>query len=323
VGFREVTLDNGGERLKAVRRVLWIVLFLNLAVAFAKIVAGYLGGSISMVADGFHSTFDGSSNVIGLVGLWVAGRPADADHPYGHGKYETIASLVIGGMLLFAAFEIASSAWAKLTGGGRIPDITWLQFAVMIGTLVINLAVTTYERRQGLKLNSEILIADASHTSSDVMVSLGVLVGLIFVKFFNMPLADPIIALFVAGAIVWTAWGVFKQANSTLSDSARMEPSEVTLIACGVPGVIGVHDVRTRGSMAEVYIDLHVQVDPEMPLREAHAIAEAVERALVASDKRIVDVIVHIEPNDPYQEAKTVEQGGAKSVPIDSRPADL
>ena len=98
-------------RVRSIRRVLWVILFMNLGVATAKLAWGLFSRSVSMTADGFHSMFDGTSNVIGLVGMRLAGRPADRDHPYGHGKYETYASAVIGAMLLLAAWRVGSSAW--------------------------------------------------------------------------------------------------------------------------------------------------------------------------------------------------------------------
>ena len=297
-----------GGRVGSIKRVLWTILFLNLGVAFAKIAAGTIANSSAMQADGFHSIFDGASNVIGLVGMNFASRPADDDHPYGHAKYETYASAIIGAMLLLAAYRIGSEAIAQIVNPSDVPEITALSFVVMIGTLVINLFITTWERRVGKKLGSSILVADASHTGSDVLVSVGVIVSLILVKFFNMPLADPIVALLVCVAIVYTAWGVFKHASATLSDSSRIPASDVCAIALGVPGVMGCHSIRTRGSEAEVYVDLHIQVDPESTVAAGHRVAENVERQVAGEFTQVVDVIAHLEPFDDYQQAKTAEE---------------
>jgi cation diffusion facilitator family transporter len=309
VGYRRPTSEElGGGRISAIKRMLWIILFLNLGVAFAKIAAGILAKSSAMQADGFHSIFDGASNVVGLVGMSFAGRPADDDHPYGHAKYETYASAIIGAMLLLAAYRIGSEAIFKIANPTDVPDITALSFAVMIGTLVINLFITTWERRVGKKLGSSILVADASHTGSDVLVSVGVIISLVLVKFFNMPLADPIVALLVCVAIVYTAWGVFKQASATLSDSSRIPPADVCTSAMSVPGVMGCHSIRTRGSEAEVYVDLHIQVDPESTVASGHQVAESVEREVADHFSQVVDVIAHLEPYDDYQQAKTAEE---------------
>jgi len=294
-------------RIRSIKRVLWVILALNITVALAKMTWGFISGSVAMQADGFHSLFDGASNVVGLVGMYMADRPADRDHPYGHSKYETYASAAIGLMLGFAAYRVGSGAVNELLHPGEPANVTAMSFAIMLGTLAINIGVTTYERRVGRRLGSEILIADASHTGSDVLVSLGVIVGLVFVRL-GYPMADPIIAVGVSIAIAYTAWGVFRQANETLSDTARVAPADVCLVAREVEGVLGCHSVRTRGSEAEVYMDLHVQVDPSMTVEEGHEVAEAVERALCARFDQVVDVIAHLEPLDEYQASKTAEE---------------
>ena len=295
------------DRIRSIRRVLWAILVLNVTVALAKMGWGYYSGSVAMQADGFHSLFDGASNVVGLVGMYLAGRPADRDHPYGHSKYETYASAVIGAMLALAAYRVGSSAFRELMNPGEPANVTAVSFAIMLGTLAVNIGVTTYERRVGRRLGSEILVADASHTGSDVLVSLGVIVGLVFVKM-GYPIADPLIAVGVSIAIAFTAWKVFMQANETLSDSARIEPSEVCAAAREIDGVLGCHHVRTRGSAAEVYVDLHIQVDPSMTVEAGHMVAEQVERALCERFHQVVDVIAHLEPLDEYQAHKTAEE---------------
>ncbi|MDZ4063859.1 MAG: cation diffusion facilitator family transporter, partial [Coriobacteriia bacterium] len=175
---RDEGADAGASpRTRRIRRILWAILALNLAVAVAKMTWGYVTGSVAMQADGFHSLFDGASNVVGLVGMYIAGRPADREHPYGHGKFETYASAAIGAMLALAAYRVGSSAIQALLDGSPTPRVDAVSFAIMIGTLAVNVGVTTYERRVGRKLGSAILVADASHTGSDVLVSLGVITG--------------------------------------------------------------------------------------------------------------------------------------------------
>lgn len=294
----------GSDRIGDIKKMLWIILFLNIGVAMAKLTWGLVTHSSAMQADGFHSMFDGTSNVVGLIGMGFAGRPADRDHPYGHGKYETYASAVIGAMLLFAAYRIGSEAITSLAGGGVAPTVDLMSFVVMIGTLAVNLFVTLWERRVGQRLGSAILVADASHTMSDAFVSIGVIIGLIFVRL-GYPLADPLVALLVSLAIVWTAWGVFRQASATLSDSIRIPAADVAAAAMQIAGVLGVHNVRSRGPESEVYIDLHVQVDPTVTVASGHAVAETVERHIGEVFPDVADVIVHLEPLDEYQKAKT------------------
>lgn len=308
MGYRRPDVnEQSTARSRRIRRVLFIILGLNVAVALAKLVWGLITGSAAMQADGFHSLFDGTSNVVGLVGLGLASRPADRNHPYGHTKYETYASAAIGAMLLFAAYRIGSTAIEGLASGGGSVQVTGVSFAVMVVTLAVNLFVTMWERRVGREVGSEILIADASHTASDALVSIGVIIGLVFVRL-GYPIADPIVALLVAAAIVYTAYQVFKQAGSTLSDTARLNASEVCAVACEVPGVLGCHHVRSRGLESEIYVDLHIQVDPSSSVAEGHAVAERVERTVCERFHGVADVIVHLEPLDDYQAAKTAEE---------------
>ena len=168
----------GTHRERDIRRVLWIVLALNIAVALAKLFYGLFSRSVAMQADGIHSLFDGASNVVGLVGLWFASRPTDRGHPYGHSKFETFAAAGIAVMLGVAGYTVGRGAIDSLQGRGDA-RVTVASFAIMIGTLAVNLGVTTWESRAGRRLGSEILVADARHTLSDVMVSSAVIVSLI------------------------------------------------------------------------------------------------------------------------------------------------
>jgi Co/Zn/Cd efflux system component len=166
------------DRERDIRRVLWIVLGLNIAVALAKLLYGLSSHSVAMQADGIHSFFDGASNVVGLIGMWFAARPADQSHPYGHGKFETFTAAAIALMLGVAGYTVARGAISSLQGEG-VAQVGIGSFAVMISTLAVNLGVTTWEARAGRRLSSEVLVADSRHTLSDVLVSSGVIVSLI------------------------------------------------------------------------------------------------------------------------------------------------
>jgi len=286
------------DRYRSIRNVLWAVLALNLAVALAKLIYGIISHSAAMEADGFHSMFDGASNVIGLVGMWFAARPADEDHPYGHGKYETFAAALIGILLVFAGYTVGRGAVDSLFGRGVPTEVTTVSFVIMLGTLAVNLFVTTWERRAGKRLGSEILVADASHTLSDVFVSSGVIVSLILVKV-GIEAADGIVALAVAVVIFHTAWGILRGVLHTLGDAARLPADEVAAVASGVGDVVSCHGVRTRGPESRVYVDLHVQVAPSTTVERGHAIASEVEDALRRAYGQITDVVVHLEPASP------------------------
>lgn len=285
------------------RNTLWIVLGLNLFVAAAKLGYGLFTGSVAMTADGFHSLFDGSSNVIGLLGMALAARPPDEGHPYGHGKYETYASAAIGGMLVVAAWEVGRSAFEGLMSGAPPPEVTTISFVVMLGTLAMNIFVTTYERRVGRRVGSELLLADASHTASDIIVSLGVIGSLVAVRL-GYPAADPIIGVLVALAIVRTAISVLARAEATFSDRARLEADEVCDVVGSVEGVLGCHSVRTRGSMSEIFVDLHAEVEPVVTVAEGHRITGEITERLRDRFPQVVDVLVHLCPAGVRHDAR-------------------
>lgn len=286
---------DGDTTARDVRRVLWVVLALNVAVAAAKIAWGLASRSSAMYADGFHSLFDGTSNVIALVGIALAARPADESHPYGHSKYETYSAVAIGAMLLFAAYNIGTQAIDHITGGVQHTEVSAISFAVMVGTLAVNFVVTTYERRAGKRLGSEVLLADADHTASDIFVSLGVIVSLGLVQL-GFGAADGIVSLIIAGVIVYTALGVLRRASQTLSDSARIPIGDITSCVEGVPGVLSSHHVRTRGTDSNVLVDLHLVVPASITVAEGHDVATSVEDAIRTAFPQVADVVIHIEP---------------------------
>lgn len=295
-------LDKNGavsSRTHAIQRVLLVVLLLNLGVALAKFVYGTVTNSASMQADGVHSLFDSAGNVVGLVGILAASRPADESHPYGHAKFETYASLAVGVLLVFAAWEVGSGAYHKIATGDYSTVVTPLSFVVMIATLAVNISVTWVERTRAKALKSDVLAADANHTLSDALVSIGVIVGLVFVSL-GYPMADPIMAFVVMIAILATALDVFRSAFATLSDCSRIPEEELAAVASSVPGVKSVHHIRTRGTEGEVYSDLHVLVDASMTVADAHDLAEAVEAAVKERWKTVVEVLVHIEPDNGH-----------------------
>lgn len=289
------------ERMAKIKRVLWIVFFLNLAVALAKYAWGVVSGSASMQADGIHSVFDSAGNIVGLVGITLASRPADEGHPYGHAKFETYASLAIGVLLLVAAFEVGSTAVGNLASGKHEAEVTFVSFAVMVLTLAVNVCVSVYERRQSESLKSAVLGADARHTLSDALVSIGVIVGLALVSL-GFPAADAVMALLVTIAILFSAFEVFKNAFATLSDRSRIPDEEIREAVLAIDGVRDAHKIRTRGTEGEVYVDLHLLVDPAMSVKCAHDLADAVERSLCDRFDEVSEVLIHIEPDDGHVE---------------------
>lgn len=288
------------ERTSQVKRVLATVLTANLVVSVAKIIIGSATGTASVRADGIHSIFDCAGNLAALAGITMASRPADEGHPYGHAKFETIASLVIGLMLLVAAWEVGSGAVHSLATGQIDTQPSALSLAIMVITLVVNITCTTIERRAGKRLGSSVLGADSKHTLSDALVTISVIVGLVFVNL-GFPIADPIATVIVTIAILGTAFDVLRDVNRVFSDEARIDPEEIRAVAMRIDGTVQCHHIRTRGLENEVYMDMHVLVDPEMPIGAAHRIADEVEAAERAAFPEVCEVFVHLEPATPEE----------------------
>ncbi|MFY0578470.1 cation diffusion facilitator family transporter [Cystobacter fuscus] len=282
------------ERNRKVRTVLAVILLANWAVALTKLVLGLKSGSAAVTADGVHSFIDGGSNVLALVAMSVASRPADEDHPYGHGKFEALASLGIGALIGTSMLELGRMALDSLLHG-RHPEVTPLMLGVMVGTLLVNLGVTRVEHHWGRQLQSPLLLADARHTLSDVGVTLAVLASLGLV-WLGYPKADGLVTLGVMVFVARVAWGIVKQAVGILSDTARLDKQKVATLTLQVPGVRSCHDVRSRGMEGTVYVDLKIEVDPQMSTARAHELADAVEARLQAEFPEVVDVVVHVEP---------------------------
>jgi cation diffusion facilitator family transporter len=276
-----------------VRRVLGVTLALNLGVAAAKLAVGWWTGSLAMVADGFHSLTDTASNVVGLLGIAVAARPPDSDHPYGHRKFETLSALAIGGFLALTAWEVLRSCVVRFQSGS-VPEVTRWSFAVMVATMAVNAGVSAWERRRAEALGSLILEADAAHTRSDVYVSLAVLVSLLGVHW-GYPRLDLVAALAITVVIARAAVRIVWRSAEHLVDTAAVPPAKVLELALSVPEVEGIHKVRTRGRPEDGQADLHVQVRADLTIDEAHRIGHQVVD-LLREELGLSDVVVHVEP---------------------------
>ena len=282
---------------QGVRRVLIITLLLNLVVSAGKIAVGMLSGSLAMVADGYHSLVDGANNVIGLIVAAFAYAPPDRGHPYGHRKFETAATVAIAGALMLLAYQVVASAFAS-AGKATAPTISWLNWAVMIATMGMNLFVSWYEAREGRRLGSEYLRADASHTRSDLYVSLGVVASFAAAQA-GLARADAVVAAVIGAVIAAQAVQILLRSFHVLTDRAVLDAEAVVAEILRLPGVKAVRDVRTRGSEDAIYVDLIAHVDGSLSLRAAHEVADQIEEAVKQAHPAVVDVIVHVEPDDP------------------------
>ncbi|HWN66039.1 MAG TPA: cation diffusion facilitator family transporter [Haliangium sp.] len=289
----------GDERQRAVKRVLVIVLVLNLLVAVAKAVYGLWAGSLVIAADALHSFVDAAGNVAGLVALRWADAPPDHGHPYGHHKIEIAAAACIGVLLALGALELGRSGVDALLHGSEPPATSALGFAVIIATWVINLFVAVYEHRRAVRLDSPFLAADAMHTASDLAVTAAVLIAYTAVSF-EVAWADPVGALLVMAVIARVTWRVLGENVAILIDRAAIDQDRVRAVVMTVPGVSDCHRVRSRGVARAAYVDLHLQVDGALSLHEAHALSHRVEDVLRHELPDIADVTIHVEPaGDP------------------------
>lgn len=268
---------------------------MNLGVAVAKIAFGYASGAISILSDGFHSLTDASSNVVGLIGSRAAEQPPDEDHPYGHRKYETVAAAAVSAFLVIVVLEVLRNAFNNLSGRTSPPEITMLGFAIMAVTLAVNLFVVWYETGEARRLGSELLMADSMHTRSDVWTSLTVITALVGARA-GLPILDPLAAIVVAGFIGRAGYEIAKTTTRILSDRIVISGSDIEEVVMDVPGVVGCHQIRTRGSADHVFLDMHVWMSGDLTLTDAHRLSHVVKDRVMTRFPQITDAIIHIEP---------------------------
>ncbi|MFQ6059613.1 MAG: cation diffusion facilitator family transporter [Anaerolineae bacterium] len=287
------------KNFQAIRYVLLVTMALNLAAMLAKLVVGYFTGSLSLMADGFDSLFDAASNVIGLVGIYIAARPPDPGHPYGHRKFETLTAVGIAMLLFVTCTEIARSAFIRLTSP-LPPDVNVWSFAALLFSIGVHLFVSTYEERRGRTLKSDVLVADALHTRADIYISVSVIVGLVVVRA-GYPIIDVLLALAIAVAIAKIGLDIIRFSFQVLADAAAIDITAIEGIVMAVEGVKHCHHIRSRGHADDVQIDLHIQVAPQLGIERAHAIAHQVKAKLLTDLEGVSDVTIHIEPGQPAE----------------------
>ncbi|MDP3049482.1 MAG: cation diffusion facilitator family transporter [Thermodesulfovibrionales bacterium] len=277
-----------------IRKVLIFTLILNLLVSLAKVIYGYISNSIAMVSDGFHSFFDGVSNIVGLIGIWIASHPPDERHPYGHKKYETLFTVIIAVMIFTACFQIIRQVYHSIVENHRT-EVTTVSFAVMLITMCINIFVARYESRKGKELKSEFLAADAMHTKSDILASIAVIASLILTKA-GYRFADAIVGIVITFFIARIGYKIIKRASDVLVDTICIDTSAIESVIKSVEGVKGCNDIRTRGTEHSINLDVHILVAPRMSIEKAHEVADSVEERIKSSFPAVTDIVVHIEP---------------------------
>jgi cation diffusion facilitator family transporter len=262
------------------------------------LLIGIISGSMAILGGALDAAVDTLNNVLALTVVRVASKEPDEEHPYGHGKFETLGALAIVGFLSITCFELVRGSVNQLFAGPPSPPrggpVTDLQLAVLAGTLGVNGLVAWTERRAGTALGSELLLVDAAHTRADVLITVGVLGGVLFARQ-GVWWVDPAVAIGVAVAIIRIAYRIVVRTVPVLVDQQAVPTSSIQETARAVAGVKSAYGIRSRGPIDLRYAEVTIAVDRNANVEAAHVIADQVEERL-KRDLQLHEVTVHIEP---------------------------
>jgi cation diffusion facilitator family transporter len=285
-------------RVRRSIRTTQVGLFTNTVLAIVKVVAGILGHSQALIADGIESSADVCSSLVVWSGLRISARSADEDYPFGYGKAEPLSALAVGLLLMLAALMIAAESVRQI----MTPHLTPRPFTLIVLVAVVLIKEVLFRRvlRVGADLGSTALQADAWHHRSDAITSAAAFVG-ISVALIGGPgweSADDWAALLASGIIVYNAIGVIRPATQDLMDRAPGEEmvARVAAAASAVPGVSAIEKLKVRKAGMGYYVDLHVQADPAMPLHAAHVLSGMVKSAIRQAVPEVSGALIHMEP---------------------------
>lgn len=287
----EAMLTARGQRLAI------IGLLVNFGLATTKLLAGILGNSYALIADAIESMTDIVGSVVIWGGLHIAAKPADPEHPYGHGKAEALAAFIVAAMVGAAGIGIAIKASYEIMRPGDPPETFTL--IVLIVVIIVKETMFTVVRRAAREIGSGAVHVDAWHHRSDAITSAAALIGITIAVIGGRDYAwaDPLAALIAAGVILFNAALLFRRPLAELMDEEPAElVSEVRRIAEAVPGVAGVEKLTARKSGIYYWVDMHLEVDPDMTVRDAHQLAHQVKDIIREQQPRVADVLVHVEP---------------------------
>ncbi|WP_258083429.1 cation diffusion facilitator family transporter [Thermococcus thermotolerans] len=252
----------------------------NVVLSLIKVIVGLMYSSIALISDGVHSLSDVITSVIGYAGIKISSKPPDRSHPFGHSRFEPLVAFLIGEALLIVAYEIGRDAVYRILHGGTI-QVNSIMLGVTVLSILSKEAMFRYSVYVGKKLNSQILIADAYHHRSDALSSVAVLVGLVAQRF-GFGYGDSLAGLVVALFLVRVSFDIILRNLGYLTGQAP--PFEVCerikKTALNVPNVLGVHDLRAHYVGNKLHVELHVEVPPELTLKEAHDISEEVKKRI-------------------------------------------
>jgi len=267
----------------------------NLCISLAKLICGFMTNTLSMVADGFHSILDTIANLVGIAGVSASLKPPDDKHPYGHKKFEALAAIAISFMMFTASLHVFTEVINRyIEPEGKHPEVGLLSYAVIVGSMIVNFLVHKYEHEQAHALDSSLLEADAKHTFSDVLTSIAVLAALIGAQL-KLYFVDGLASLCVVFFILKGGYEIIISHMGPLVDAAVHDPQSIAEIAIAVPGVVGVHKIRSRGTKDHSFVDMHIEVPGELTIKEGHKIADLVEETLKEKIQGLIEVSVHLD----------------------------
>ena len=281
-------------------RSTFIGIFANACLAAIKGVAGFLGNSYALIADAIESASDVFSSIIVLSGLKIASKPRDANHPYGHGKAEPIAAVLVGLALIGAAITIVLQSVKEIITPHHAPE----PYTLIVLTLVVIVKESLYRFvfNVGREVQSTAVMVDAWHHRSDAMTSAAAFIGITIALIGGegWESADDIAALFASAIIAYNAYRMLKPAINEIMDTAPPPQIEnnIRKVASSIDGVVGLDKCYVRKMGFEFYVDLHVIVSGVINVRKGHEIGHIVKDAILSSNPRISDVLIHIEPED-------------------------
>jgi cation diffusion facilitator family transporter len=282
-------------RAPAVRLTLVVILLLNLFVVGIKVVVGVRTNSLSVLGAALESTLDLLNNIVGIVLVKLAAIEPDEDHPYGHGKFETVGALGIVVFLSITCFELLREGVLSVMRGREPRPPSALELLAIGATMAINVFVVWYERRRARQLGSAFLQADAAHTQSDIYVTLAAVGSLILTRA-GWGFVDPILAIIVALIIAWHGYEIVRSTVPVLVDARAVDAAVIRRLIAAIPRIVDVRSVRSRASASGgVLAEVTIVVDGEISVSEAHALMDAVEER-IAAELGASDVHVHVEP---------------------------
>ncbi len=284
-------------RRKTGRRAVVVAISGNILLTIFNFIVGTLSGSTALVAEAAHTLSDVLTSIITAVGFRIGLKPPDREHPYGHGRAEPLVGLLIVVFLVIVAYEIVSEAYRKVLLMGALAPPDWTAALMAMIGIIVNISMTRYMMNIGKKINSPAIIADAQHQKVDIFSCAAIVVGVVGSNF-GILILDPLIAVLIAILVLRTAFHVGKENINNLMGKvpSRDLIVEITGVGMSVEGVRGVHDIKVNYMGPNASVDLHIEVDPDLSLRNAHKIAHMVEKSVIDKVDIVSIVYVHVCP---------------------------